>query len=175
MSVSGKTARRSLPYLETTDPPVVHEALKLLAEKLDNDAETGQGTLAERPAAALRGRIWVVQGDSTEANNGVVWWDTGSTWIALATPFVVGSTLVNFGSGEWKSGETRNAAMTLTGVGFKPRLVTAVTTEGGNIEFAAYIAGTYGYEVGKCKVSACILDPAANGGGTMEIAWVAYR
>ena len=65
----GESARRKLKYLLTTEPPKIHEWGQLLAEALDNDCETGQGTLAERPAAKTRGRLYMVQGDATAANN----------------------------------------------------------------------------------------------------------
>jgi hypothetical protein len=87
MAASGRTARRLLQFWKPGDAPTISAWSEALAGQLDNDVEGGQGTLAARPAAALRGRIWVVQGDATAANNGVVWWDTGSTWIAIgATP-----------------------------------------------------------------------------------------
>jgi hypothetical protein len=83
MAVSGKTARRLLSFLLTTDPPEIHSAAELLANQLDNDVEGGQGKLSERPAAKLRGRVYVVEGDATAANNGIIWWDNGTTWVAL--------------------------------------------------------------------------------------------
>jgi hypothetical protein len=82
---SGATARRKLPFIKPTDAPKISELSELLANALDNDVEGGQGTLAERPAAKLRGRIWMVQGDATEANNGNIWWDTGAIWVQLNT------------------------------------------------------------------------------------------
>jgi hypothetical protein len=86
---TGKTARRSLPYLEPTDAPKLHETGQLLAAALDNDVEGGQGTLAERPAAKLRGRVYTVQGDATAVNNGILWWDTGATWVPISPGLVV--------------------------------------------------------------------------------------
>jgi hypothetical protein len=80
---SGRTARRLLQFCKPTDAPAISSYTEALANQLDNDVEGGQGKLSERSAAKLRGRIYVVQGDATEANNGIVWWDTGSTWIAV--------------------------------------------------------------------------------------------
>jgi len=81
---TGKTTRRSLPYPKTTDAPKVATDMEALAEALDNDVEGGQGTLAARPGAPYtRGRLYVVQGDTTTANNGIVWWDNGTNWIAV--------------------------------------------------------------------------------------------
>src|SRR5262249_39724400 len=79
---SGATARRKLQFPKPTDADKICSDLEGLAIQLDKDAETGQGTLAERPAAKLYGRLYMVQGDGTAANNGILWWDTGSTWIS---------------------------------------------------------------------------------------------
>lgn len=83
MAVSGKTARRLLKFLLTTDPPSFHENLELLCNQLDNDVEILTGKLSERSVAKLFGRLFYVQGDATEANNGIVWIDLGATWVAL--------------------------------------------------------------------------------------------
>jgi len=96
MAVSGKTARRSLPYLETTDAPKIHEAQQLLANALDNDVIGGQGTLAERPGSPfIRGRLWYVKGDSTAINNGIMWWDNGTGWVAVNGTTVAGKLIAN--------------------------------------------------------------------------------
>lgn len=88
MAVTGKTARRLLKFLLTTDPPEIHAALEGLANQLDNDVEGGQGKLSERPAPSVRGRVWMVQGEvgSEAVNNGVLTWDTGATWVAVPNP-----------------------------------------------------------------------------------------
>jgi hypothetical protein len=83
MPITGKSARRLLPFIKPTDAPAINEWGNLLTAALDNDVEGGQGKLSERPAAALRGRVWMVQGDAVAANNGVVWWDTGATWVSI--------------------------------------------------------------------------------------------
>lgn len=80
---SGKSSRRNLPFLETTDAPKYHEWGQLLAAALDNDVEGGQGILSARTNASIRGRVYMVQGDATAANNGILWWDTSATWVAL--------------------------------------------------------------------------------------------
>lgn len=78
----GKTARRLLPFPKATDAPAVTADIQALATALDNDVEIHQGKLSERPAAALSGRMYLVQGDATPANNGIIWTDNGSTWVA---------------------------------------------------------------------------------------------
>lgn len=90
---SGTTARRKLIFPKATDAPKVTTDIEGLANQLDNDVEGGQGTLAARPAAALRGRVYMVQGDPTPANNGVLWWDTGATWITANGEAVTPSTI----------------------------------------------------------------------------------
>jgi hypothetical protein len=98
MAPSGKTTRRLLTFIKPTDAPELSLLSEKLANQLDNDVEGGQGKLSERPSAALRGRLYVVQGDATAANNGIVWWDTGGTWIAVNTVRQAGSnSLVSWG------------------------------------------------------------------------------
>jgi hypothetical protein len=97
-----------------TDPDKLSADIQALAVALDSDVVGNQGTLAARPAASLRGNIYVVQGDATPANNNVAWWDTGSTWIAIgANPL---SIVARAGSFEAKSGELvmPNASITVT-------------------------------------------------------------
>jgi hypothetical protein len=80
------TARRELTYPIPADAPTISKAFETLANQLDSDVVGGQGKLSERPAAKLRGNIYVVQGDAIAANNGIVWWDTGATWLAVNLP-----------------------------------------------------------------------------------------
>jgi len=86
MPVSGKSARRKLPFLLTTDSPEIHAAAEALCAALDNDVEIKTGKLSERPAASLFGRLFYVQGDVTAANNGIIWLDLGATWTAVNSP-----------------------------------------------------------------------------------------
>lgn len=86
MAVTGKTARRLLKFLLTTDPPEIHAALEGLANQLDNDAEILTGKLSERPGFKLFGRMFYVQGDATAANNGIMWLDLGASWVAINGP-----------------------------------------------------------------------------------------
>lgn len=43
----------------------------------------GQGTRAARPAAGTTGRFYMVTGDGTAANNGLLFYDTGGTWVLI--------------------------------------------------------------------------------------------
>lgn len=88
---SGRTARRALDYPLTTDAYKIAGDIQALATQLDNDAETGQGTLSARPVASTRGRVYYVTGDAEAKNNGILWWDSGSVWVAVG------------GTGEWQS------------------------------------------------------------------------
>ena len=84
---SGKTPRRGLTWLKASDAPELSKTYELLANELDNDVEIHQGVLSARPGAALSGRMYFVQGDANEVNNGVLWVDNGTTWVAInATP-----------------------------------------------------------------------------------------
>jgi len=86
MAITGKTPRRLLKYLLTSDPPELHANLEGLALQLDNDAEIKKGKLSERSAASLFGRLFYVEGDATAENNGVLWLDNGTTWVNINTP-----------------------------------------------------------------------------------------
>jgi microcystin-dependent protein len=44
-----------------------------------------QGTRAARPAAGVVGRYYMVVGDGTAANNGLLFYDNGSSWITVGT------------------------------------------------------------------------------------------
>lgn len=59
-----------------------------------NAAMYGQGILASRPAAGKAGRFYMVIGDSTAANNGILWYDNGSGWtqVGVAQNMTVRST-----------------------------------------------------------------------------------
>lgn len=138
---SGKSARRLLQFFKTTDAPAISAWSEALVAQLDNDVEGGQGTLAGRPVAALRGRVWVVQGDATEANNGIVWWDTGATWIALNAAL-----------------DTKNVAagkaLLATGNAYQKKAVTKAEVEAG-FEVSAtrmvFIANIGAIEAGKVE------------------------
>lgn len=186
MSVSGKTTHRSLPYLETSNPPVFHEAGKLLAERLDNDIEGGQGALAARPAAGLRGRVYVVQGDPTESNNGIVWWDTGSTWLPVNSLRTLAGTQLRVAYGvatmEWSGGV--GFATVAHGLDAMPVFAsaTALSDENGSSASTLFFGGDgspYGIQMlGVGNMTATEIEFAAAGGftaaGTTKIKWIAF-
>jgi microcystin-dependent protein len=80
---SGSTPLRGRPWPEETDSPDVSSDIHALALSLDTAPVVGQGTLASRPTASVAGNRYYVSGDSTPANNGVEYIDTGSGWIVL--------------------------------------------------------------------------------------------
>lgn len=139
---SGKSARRLLQFFKTTDAPNISAWSEALAAQLDNDVEGGQGKLSERPAASLRGRIFVVQGDATAANNGIVWWDTGASWLAVNLP---------------ANGQTYSAKVERTSGEYEPSSIrpTLVTVEaaraGGALSVAVEIGGV---TVGRSEIAA---------------------
>lgn len=53
-----------------------------LAQYLGGSQVLG-GTLAARPSAGTANRIYIVRGDSTTSNNGLVYADNGSTWVLI--------------------------------------------------------------------------------------------
>lgn len=73
-------------------PPDVPLWLNRLATDLADVAKDGQGTLAARPVSTalqpsnIPGRYWYVTGDPDPEQNGRLWRDTGSAWVAVATP-----------------------------------------------------------------------------------------
>jgi hypothetical protein len=89
---SGKTARRLVPFPKPTDAPQICLCFEDIANAVDNDVEGGQGTLAERPSAKLRGRVYMVEGDATAENNNVLWWDNGITWVRIGVRATLAST-----------------------------------------------------------------------------------
>jgi hypothetical protein len=126
VAITGKTARRALKYLLTTDPPELHANYEQLANQLDNDVEGGQGKLSERTTAKLRGRLFVVAGD-TALLNGSVYWDSGTEWVLLNPKGAPPSVSVSAVSMEAKSGELieATAAITVT----LPALATGIVVD----------------------------------------------
>jgi hypothetical protein len=82
------TTRLKLPYPELTDGPDGADVpywMKALAVSLDTAALDDQGILANRPVSSapspgVKGRYYMVKGDSTPANNGILWRDNGLGW-----------------------------------------------------------------------------------------------
>lgn len=74
----GTTTRLSLPYPLSTEPPNGPSQIQALANALDGAAiDLTEGTLAARPAAAIRGR-WYYANDVA-----ILYRDSGSTWRSL--------------------------------------------------------------------------------------------
>lgn len=80
---SGRSPRRLLQFFKPTDAPTLSAYTEALASQLDNDVECLTGKLSERSVAKLFGRLFYVQGDATAVNNGVLWLDTGATWVIV--------------------------------------------------------------------------------------------
>jgi hypothetical protein len=72
-----KIGRRQFEVPVEGDVPDVPLWFKNVMNQLQNDAETGQGKLSERPVAGTRGRLYYV----TEGAEKGLWWDTGAEWI----------------------------------------------------------------------------------------------
>lgn len=87
MAGSGTTPIRARPYPELSDAPDVATDIQALADNLDTAPTVGVGTLASRPTPSAPGNRYFVYGDSTAANNGIEWLDTGSAWV-LPAPHV---------------------------------------------------------------------------------------
>lgn len=82
------TSRLKLPYPEGNDAADVPSDVRNLALSIDKAAIVSQGTLAQRPISTvsspgINGRFFYVTGDPTAANNGILWFDTGSGWSAV--------------------------------------------------------------------------------------------
>lgn len=72
------TSRLSIPYPAGSDPVDVNGDLQAAVEVLDDAALADQGLLSARPAAGLMGRLY------RATDNGKVYWDTGSAWVAAS-------------------------------------------------------------------------------------------
>ena len=101
--MSGTTTRLQLPYPGPSDGPDGADVpywAQLLAEALDDAALYGQGILSNRPVSTagspgIAGRLYFVIGDSTTANDGVLWLDYGTGWIQLNAPGTIIDLLAN--------------------------------------------------------------------------------
>lgn len=89
--MSGTTPRLGLPYPGLTDGPDGADVpywVQALAEAVDNAALYSEGILASRPTSTagvpgIEGRFYYVIGDATPANNGILWLDYGTGWVAV--------------------------------------------------------------------------------------------
>lgn len=86
--MAGTTPRLALPYPGGTDGPDGADVpfwIADLANALDGAALYSQGILSSRPVSTsgtpgIAGRLYYVTGDSTTANNGILWLDFGTGW-----------------------------------------------------------------------------------------------
>ena len=120
------TPRLVLPYPAPTAPADVPADIQALATGIDVAATVAQGTLAARPAPSTMGRLYMVQGDATAANNGILWWDTGSTWVRVRQTVkwggVTDTGAVSWGSGDWTPSRTGSGVYLIT---FTPAFANA--------------------------------------------------
>jgi len=128
MAASGRSARRLLQFFKTTDAPTISAWTEALAAQLDNDVEAKTGKLSERPAAALFGRLFYVAGDSTAANNGILWLDNGTSWSAI------NPTVIKRGTGTTTGLNSASPFSSCTGsfahgMGFAPAAVTIIASK----------------------------------------------
>lgn len=84
------TLRLSLPFpkADNSEAPLGPAQIEALALALDNAAIYSQGILSSRPTSTsgnpgIQGRYYLVIGDSTAANNGILWLDNGTGWEAV--------------------------------------------------------------------------------------------
>jgi microcystin-dependent protein len=103
-----ETTHRGIPFpgSPTTEAPKICSEFEKLAKFFDNDAETKEGTAAERTTwetsdkKQVRGRLFFV---STAGSEYGLWWDNGTTWIYIG----------GF-AGRWETGDLKlSAAATL--------------------------------------------------------------
>jgi hypothetical protein len=101
--MSGTTTRLGLPYPGPTDGPDGADVpywAQALAEAIDGAALYDQGILADRPTSTagspgIAGRFYYVLGDSTTANNGILWLDYGTGWVSLNSAGTLEDVLAN--------------------------------------------------------------------------------
>jgi hypothetical protein len=80
------TTRLGIPQYEDSEPAAFSTQVNAISKKVDEKAVTWlEGTLAARPAAGVKGRLYFVVGDATEANNGLLFQDTGTEWREINT------------------------------------------------------------------------------------------
>jgi microcystin-dependent protein len=99
-----ETTHRGIPFpgSPTTEAPKICSEFEKLAKFFDNDAETKEGTAAERTAwetsgkKQVRGRLFFV---STAGSEYGMWWDNGTTWIYIG----------GF-AGRWETGDLKLSA-----------------------------------------------------------------
>ena len=86
----GTTPRLLLPFPLSSESPNGPSQIQALATALDSAVVYGEGTLSARPTSTsgspgIQGRFYYVTGDATAANNGILWWDTGTSWVPITT------------------------------------------------------------------------------------------
>lgn len=88
------TPRLLIPYPDpatNADAPTGPAQMKALALAVDGAVIYGQGALSARPTSTsgspgIQGRLYYVTGDATTANNGILWYDTGTSWVSVGNP-----------------------------------------------------------------------------------------
>lgn len=82
------TPVKSWPYPLESDVPDVASDIHALALALDNVPNCWAGTLAGRASVTTQtaGDFYLVIGDSTPTNNGVLWTWNGSAWVVPGQP-----------------------------------------------------------------------------------------
>ena len=96
------TSRLALPKpdADNSESPAGPAQIGALADALDIAAIYSQGILADKPVSTpgspgISGRFYYVIGDTTPANNGVVWLDYGTGWIQINSPGTIIDLLAN--------------------------------------------------------------------------------
>ena len=85
----GTTSRLSIPYPLSTEAPNGPAQMQAIASALDQATIWAQGILSSRPVSTsgspgIPGRLYLVVGDSTPANNNILWADTGTSWVPVS-------------------------------------------------------------------------------------------
>ncbi len=112
------TSRLSIPYPAGSDPVDVNGDLQSVAEALDDAALADQGLLSARPAAGTMGRLY------RATDNGKVYWDTGSTWVACSAA----TATADLDDSAVTTGKIADAAV--TSAKLKPTVLSAAASAG---------------------------------------------
>jgi hypothetical protein len=88
MGQYGPTSRLGLVGPDGNDPAASgDDRIRALMDRLDAvAARDDQGTLANRPAAGIRGRYYFATDDTTISLNGSLYRDTGTIWVPVGNP-----------------------------------------------------------------------------------------
>jgi hypothetical protein len=88
MGQYGPTSRLGLVGPDGNDPAASgDDRIRALMDRLDLvAARDDQGTLANRPAAGIRGRYYFATDDTTISSSGSLYRDTGTIWVVVGNP-----------------------------------------------------------------------------------------